>query len=277
MVDLSALYSPLTAMPLGRPSYEERFAGPALRPYVRCFWRSMPGDDAASLVIPDTCMDLLFIPGQPPAFCALDDRAFRSHSAGSIVFAVRFYPWAAAMFAQDSLVGSLNRAFDARQHFPTLTAALLRMLEETPSFSARCRRAEAILFDLMRPVPPDFGNALYAILRAEGRMRASALSRELHLSGRQVERLFAQYAGVSPKKLCGLVRYQSLWRAALSPRFDVQDAVERFGYTDQSHLLRHFKACHSLTLTQAVALARQDVAFLQSKPDAECYSPFTSI
>lgn len=267
MFDLSTLYVPLTASPLVRAQYEERLAGAALRPYVRCFWRSSPGDARNALVVPDTCVDLLFRPGEPPVFCALDDRAYRSQSCGRIDFAVRLYPWAAALFARESFAGSLNQSFDARQHFPELSQALARMVRQTEAFSERCRLAEAILYAHMRPnrLSPDFLNALYLVLRAEGRPRAADLARDIHLSSRQLERLFAAYTGATPKKMCGLVRYQCLWRAALAPRFDVQDAVSRFGYTDQSHLLRHFKACHSLTLTQALALARQDAAFSPSK------------
>lgn len=268
MFDLSTLYVPLTALPLGRARYEERLPAPALRPYVRCFWRSLPGDLRSSLVIPDTCMDLLFQAGKPPVFCALDDRAYPSQNSGHIEFAVRFYPWAVSLFTGESLAGSLNQSFDARWHLSALSYALSRMLRQTEGFDERCRLAESILDAHMRPerVSADFLNALYIVLRAEGRPRAAELARDIHLSSRQLERLFAAHTGASPKKLCGLVRYQCLWRAALGPRFDVQDAVARFGYTDQSHLLRHFKACHSITLTQALALARQDVAFLQSKP-----------
>ena len=269
MFDLSTLYLPLTASPLVRARYEERLPASALRPYVRCFWRSLPGDERTSLVIPDTCMDLLFQPGKPPVLCALDDRAYRSQNCGCIEFAVRFYPWAISLFTGESLAGSLNQAFDARWHLPALSDALSRMVRQTEDFAERCRLAEAILYAHLRSerVSADFLNALHIVLRAEGRPRAADLAREVHLSPRQLERLFAAYTGASPKKLCGLVRYQCLWRAALSPGFDVQDAVARFGYTDQSHLLRHFKTCHSLPLTQALALARQDVAFLQSKPD----------
>jgi len=269
MFDLSTLYVPLTASPLAQARYEERLPGPALRPYVRCFWRSPSGDGRTSLVIPDTCMDLLFHPGMPPVFCALDDRAYRSQNCGHIEFAVRFYPWAVSLFTGESLSGSLNQTFDARWYLPALSDALSRMLRQTEEFAERCRLAEAILDAHLRPerASADFLNALHIVLRAEGRPRAAELAREIHLSPRQLERLFAAHTGASPKKLCGLVRYQCLWRAALGPRFDVQDAVARFGYTDQSHLLRHFKACHSLGLTQALALARQDVAFLQSKPD----------
>lgn len=61
-----------------------------------------------------------------------------------------------------------------------------------------------------------------------------------------------------------MVRYQCLWQDALfSPSFCIQDAVYRYGYTDQSHLLRQFRAYHGLPLGRALALAHGNVAFLQ--------------
>lgn len=49
-------------------------------------------------------------------------------------------------------------------------------------------------------------------------------------------------------------------------RWDVQDAVARFGFADQAHLLRSFKKYHGMTPAAALALARaaEPVAFLQA-------------
>lgn len=274
-MDLSTLYHPITSTPFRRDrSYFEAPPGAALRPYIRCFWRQLPRrteGEAATLVIPDTCMDLIFhidASGISHRFCAMYDRSFLSEPAAETdTFGIRFYPWAATFFSQDALSDSRNRTFDANQHFPALTRALKRMLLETDGFFARCERAEPLLWEALRPRAPApvFLNAVYETLRNEGRLRTEALARGVHISARQLERLFETYTGVSPKRFSSLVRYQCLWReAALSERFDVQDAVERFGFTDQSHLLRQFKAYHSLPLGEAVALAGKDVAFLQA-------------
>lgn len=93
------------------------------------------------------------------------------------------------------------------------------------------------------------------------------LSRSLHISTRQLERLFQSRIGLPPKALACLIRYQLLWRDALQPGFDVQDAVFRYGYTDQAHLLRDFKRFHTMTIPQALAYARKDVGFLQEIPE----------
>ena len=99
-------------------------------------------------------------------------------------------------------------------------------------------------------------NAVYHMLQNEGRAALSDAAGYACVGLRQLERLFRDMVGVSPKKLAQLVRYQQVWRTVLFEReFDMQDAVYRFGFTDQSHLLRDFKRFHTLTPMHARALA----------------------
>lgn len=272
MMDLSTLYHPLTATPLGRRSYDEIPPCTALRPYVHCFWYSRPSTLPAVLVTPDTCMDLLFVEQNgriSPVFCALSDETVASSHQNLIVFAIRFYPWSAALFADESLSGTLNLSCDSRLHFPVLTERLLQMLHQEQDFALRCQKAEAILLALAdrRGPPPDFFNAMADLLASQGRMRIAAAAQHVPMSVRQLERTVERCTGASPKNLCDMIRYQNLWRdAVFSPRFHLQDAVYRFGYTDQSHLLRQFKRYHSMSLSQGLAYARRHVAFLQDNP-----------
>ncbi len=277
-MDLSRLYHPLTATPFQNDGqYCEVLPRHALlRPWIRCLWTgtacSTPQDPHP--VVPDTCSDIIFaidrLTGRISAsYCALYDQTFFSASSPDSrteLFAIRFYPWAAPVFMQDTLKGSLNRSFRAEQHFPALVRALIRMLNETETFIRRCERAESILLSFFSAdrLQPALMNALADILQTEGRMRIAELSSHNQISVRHLERLFDEYTGASPKKLSELIRYQYLWREAVSsPVFDVQDAVLRFGYSDQSHLLRQFKQYHGVTLTQAVSYARSHVGFVQ--------------
>lgn len=268
-------------MPFGRADgYVEALPCPALRPWVKCYWGTF-GDEAASssstLVIPDTCVDLIFLQSTATGkltarFCPMLSKPFCSQmhaQCDSSLFAIRLYPWSVAAFAQDDMSHTLNGAFNAAQHFPFLTAAISQMLRETQTPSERIRRANELLQRLVRPdrCNPTFMNAIYALLYTEGRLPISQLAQAVYISPRQLQRLFDSAIGVSPKSLITQIRYQLVWRDAVtSPRFSVLDAVERYGYTDQSHLLHQFRAFHSMSLTHALAYARQHVAFLQDKP-----------
>jgi len=277
-VNLNQLYHPLVAAPFQNSSryHEAAPVSVLLQPWVRCLWGgtacSTPADPHP--VIPDTCSDIIFsidlhtgrISGR---YCALGDEPFFSASSPdtrTALFAIRFYPWAAPVFMQDTLRGSLNLSFDADQHFPRLARAVAGMLSETQDFAERCARTENILLAHMNPdrLHASVMNAVADLLCSEGRLSIGELAARNQLSARQLERLFHEYTGASPKKLGDLIRYQQLWREAVtSPSFDVQDAVHRFGYADQSHLLRQFKRYHGATLTQALAYARSHVGFVQ--------------
>lgn len=77
--------------------------------------------------------------------------------------------------------------------------------------------------------------------------------------------LFHEYVGITPKKLSNLIRYQFLWRDILwEPDFDVFNAVHKYGYTDQSHLLREFKRYHSMDIHEARTIALKDVENIQA-------------
>ena len=160
-MDLSACYRPLTAAPYRRGNtYWESAPCAALRPWVRCFWRTGEGA-GPSLVIPDTCIDLMLYRepgGWRGAFCALNDRPFTSTGQRAVAFAIRLYPWAGAMFAQESLAGACNGHFDGRQHFPNLMERLLPALASCDSFEDCRAAAEACLLSLGggRPTPGRF-------------------------------------------------------------------------------------------------------------------------
>ena len=277
-MDLNRWYHPLTATPF-RHDCTYREAAPVhtlLRPWVRCLWggtatcsRSEPHP-----VIPDTCTDIIFRIRRKSgsissAYCALNDQTFFSASStdpDTELFAIRFYPWASQAFMQDSLRGSLNIVFDAGQHFPLLVRQITQVLNETKEFAQRCERTEAILLSHLSEahLHPGLLNAMADLLQNEGRMRISALAAHNQLSTRQLERLFEEYTGASPKKLNDMIRYQSVWREAVSsPVFDAQDAVVRYGYSDQSHMLRQFRQYHGMTLSQAIAYAQTHVGFIQ--------------
>ncbi|MGL5259727.1 MAG: helix-turn-helix domain-containing protein [Lachnospiraceae bacterium] len=102
------------------------------------------------------------------------------------------------------------------------------------------------------------------ILINKGTLDISDVAWESFVSTRQLERLFQEYIGVSPKRLSNLIRYHFLWNDILyEAHFDVLNAVYKYGYTDQSHLLREFKRYHSMDIYSAKAIALKNVGNIQ--------------
>lgn len=272
---LSSLYHPITGTPFQRDeTYREVMPCAALAPYVRCFWGSehplpdRPGE--GGIVIPDTCMDIIFHIDYAAnrissIFCALDEHTYRtgpSDASGglSATFAIRFYAWTACLFAEDSLRGVVNGHYPTEAFFRRIERALLPRLFDEPTLMGKVRMAETVLLALLAPGKADANvlNAVHHMLRTSGRSRISDVSAALALSSRQLERRFDAAMGVSPKTLASLMRYQLLWQDMVyKPGFDVQDAVARFGYTDQAHLLHDFRNRHAMSPREALLLAKK--------------------
>ena len=106
--------------------------------------------------------------------------------------------------------------------------------------------------------------AVGEILKNKGNIKMEQLTKDIHIGSRQLERLFKENVGISPKQLTNLVRYQYLWNDVLfNNNFNIQDEVYKLGYTDQAHLSHEFKRFHTMNITDAKKHAFKDVAFLQ--------------
>ncbi len=286
-MDLHKIYHPITATPFGGGGgYREYVPCPALAPYVRCFWSmGIPrgqgpdcgGETAVgqprTCVVPDTCADILFQVDFGDnrfnsSFCGISDRPFwtgigREEGENGYVFAIRFYAWGAVLFAEESLRETCNGFLDAKQHFGKIRKEMEACLFAVEDPAALVPAAESILLKTLRPEQENgtVMGTVSQILQKGGNLRIGELVREMPVGSRQMERLFREYVGVSPKKFCSLVRYQNLWRDIVckSNQTDsgaqILDWVHKYGYADQAHLLRDFKKYHSMTVSQARAHA----------------------
>ncbi|MEH2947055.1 AraC family transcriptional regulator [Lachnospiraceae bacterium 56-18] len=277
-------YIPLTATPFRR-SDQHREAGivnPELTKYIRCFWgskkpyREIRESIDTSVIIPDTCVDIIYQIDHTEStvtgnFCGINDASFlyrEQARTGHLVsvFAIRFYAWGAYPFAEASLTDTLNEYCDVPSRFRRLDEILRPQLLEKQSLKERIAIAEKIFLDQLSAIRQNdsIDNAVKQILLHKGALSAKTLARESFISSRQQERLFREYIGITPKKLCNLVRYQCLWSEIISnPNFRILDAVCKYGYTDQSHLMREFKRYHTMNIKEAKSFAYKDVANIQ--------------
>jgi AraC-like DNA-binding protein len=266
------LYNPITAAPFRNDSsYIEIIPCKSLRPYIKCFWgtrcpvvKAKENIITEELIIPDTCMDIIFDVNYTEntidsRFIGINNEAFRT--AASIdkeettsIFAIRFYAWTAVLFSDESMTGVKNNVFDACQHYSKIKSAIEPFLFDKSTLSERIEITENILLSRlnMKRVNKTLETAIFYILRDKGNIKANSLADEIYISSRQLERIFNEFIGASPKQLASLVRYQNLWNDILFNRyFNVLDAVQLYGYTDQSHLLHDFKKYHTVLPSEA--------------------------
>ena len=276
-------YYPLTATPFKRNSfYSECMPCGVLQPYIRCYWGTEhpvmqnETNSVPELVIPDTCVDIIYeidytnntVTG---GFCGINDSSFHVQSSETTehtvaTFAIRFYAWSAYAFADDSLKFTLNGYFDAGSRFKWLDRLIRPKLLELKSLQEKISFVEELLLNKLSNVKEHVvvDGTIQNILIHKGSLNIADLAKESFVSTKQLERLFHEYVGITPKKLSNLIRYQFLWRDILRELdFDVLGAVYKYGYTDQSHLLREFKRYHSMDINKARMLAFKDVEKIQ--------------
>lgn len=265
-MDLNMFYRPITSTPFRHSAgYAEFEPCTALKPYIRCFWgTAVPTLQSAegTLVIPDTCMDIIFSANHTDntitgVFCGIDDRTFISHSNSEkteFTFGIRFYPWGTAPFSEDKLNNTKNSFFSAEEHFSKLTRKIRPLVFDAVNIKELIPMVEKVLLDSFNAKHQNSAitEAVGAIIEKRGNLRTGSLSSDIYISERQLERLFSEYIGCSVKCLAALIRYQFLWNDILyNPTFKIMDAVAKYGYFDQSHLLNDFRKYHSMSINQA--------------------------
>lgn len=275
MYDLTDLFRPATAQPfMNTLYYSEEAPCAALKPYIRCFWGTArpvsgpePPSERKSLVIPDGCVDIIFRAdldrGQTEAyFCGLDENGWESgraavHEGLTATFAVRFYLWSAAAFAEDTLINSSNTAFPAERLFPGFVREMREYLSRGLTLRQNAEHAERLLLTrLIRQPDENLMNALELTISRQGRVSCAELSLHTGCTVRRLQRLFNENIGASPKSVMSVIRYQLMWQEMLrDPHFSVLDAVEKYGYFDQPHLLHDFKRRHLMTPQEALRQA----------------------
>lgn len=276
MLEFSQIYRPITALPLKNDSsYLEVLPCKALRPYIRCFWGTngpitieKSENEKSGIVTPDTCMDIIFYTNfteniVTSRFCGINDLTFENYANNNkkrmeSTFAIRFYAWSAILFSEEDMSEVKNQFFDAGYHFSSITAMMEPKLFDTVTMEKNIKTAEDVLLNCLHSerMNHSITDAVFQILNHRGNLKMGQIAKEIGLSDSQLERNFKKNIGISPKKLASLVRYQYLWNDIMfSKEFRVLDAVEKYGYSDQSHLLRDFKQYHSMLPRDAIKYA----------------------
>lgn len=267
MFNLSSIYSPITSQ---YPNPGDKYVPcDALKPYIASFWGTecpesdIPNEGSPILVIPDTCVDIIFVMDHRTNsfsghYSGINDRPFMTSPVVETTrvsyFAIRFYFWGIHVFSDYHMRDSLNTFEDSNVYFNGWDSFFKNLLIQTSSIEERIPLAERFLLSKLNIHKKNDNvlNATYCILNSKGTKHIKEVCAYTAISQRQLERLFLEYIGISMKKVSNLVRYQNLWQdIAFSPHYNILDFVDKYSFTDQSHLLNAFKKYHGVTPNQA--------------------------
>jgi AraC-like DNA-binding protein len=246
--------------------YYEFTPAPGLAQYVDCYWfmsGSGPGPAGTPQVqpiVPDGRMELIV---------NLADRFKRHHRDGTVerqpvlllagqitgcvlvepgptvdLVGVRFQPAGAAALLLVPPRGLRDSLIDASLVAPLLVRDIADRLHAAPDMPARLRILNRHFAGVAAAATaPDRAAAvaIEGILACNGRVRIADLATQLGMNRRTLERRFQATAGIGPKLLARIARFQFAFAnmQASEPRTWTRVAY-RCGYYDQAHMIQEF-------------------------------------
>ncbi|KAA2240876.1 AraC family transcriptional regulator [Chitinophaga agrisoli] len=236
-----------------------------LSPFIKSFWRLQVSDAIPGAyeedIIPDGHHEIIFHLNahaarrktgtqawgdEPAAFFA--GQTLQSYTlqlnAGAVLYGIRFYPHTLALlfkFPAHLLTGGWLPlgdipGADLLQHCITENAA--------QTFT----RFERILHQQIRALRLTGGfsyvhKAVSTILQQKGDVRIDELIRATGVSVKHLDNSFKQFAGVTPKTLCNIIKLNYFIRyREQHPSKTLTECAYEASFYDQSHLIRLFKA-----------------------------------
>lgn len=237
---------------------EEYLPTPRLRPFVECIWHSEPATDTGFGIIPDGCVDACFVLSERKPRILLFGTTTRTCAyeleAGAPYFGVRFRPGKAPFFIKERI----SDLTDAQIAVPSFLGLGPEEILETIGFAKRRTRLEsALMLALSNGVDGtmrSLSHAISVIDSRHGDVRVRDLATSCNLSERQLERLFLDRVGITPKLYSRIRRFRSVLNhledSIGQKRPKLADVAASYGYVDESHLVRDFHSfSHSLFIS----------------------------
>ena len=137
-----------------------------------------------------------------------------------------------------------DRVVDLRSIDPVLAARLRKdVAAQTDARAMADALADVLAAHTPRePVAGAAAKAVAVALALKGMISVTDLARAANVSPRQLERLFHERVGVSPKQFVRIVRFQEVLRATRSGRDSGWATVAlEHGFYDQAHFINDFK------------------------------------
>jgi len=232
-----------------RSDYREFPVPPELADHFLCLWtQAIAGSQSeyAHRVLPDGCIDIVFINDEPPVVVGpWTDPFVARFSPGTKIVGARIHPGRAPSVLGAPSAELLNRSvplsamWDSRK-----LARLARIPDESDLAARRSLLAEALCHGLASATPPDqtvVAGIQWFAHHPHGRVER--LSQWIGISNRQLQRRFAAAVGYGPKMFQSVLRFQRLLNCAgrKAARYTLAELALNAGYTDQAHMTREVR------------------------------------
>jgi AraC-like DNA-binding protein len=229
-----------------RSEYREFPAPLPLSDYFLCFWTqtiSGTSGEYTQQVLPDACVDILFINQDPPvAVGPWTDPFAVSFSAGTRILGARLHPGRAPGLLGLPAMELLNQTAPLRALWGAIRNDRFNRVREADAANQAAALSEALLADRKQFTPYDPAVA-YGIrwLARNPHGKVEQLSQVLGISPRQLQRRFSAAVGYGPKIFQSVLRFQRLLRIAHQRKRSLVDIAACAGYSDQAHMTREVR------------------------------------
>lgn len=241
--------------------------------------RSSPGDrqTVPDLLIPDGCPEVIFIYRGGYRKVALHQPEASQQVTGSCLVGLQTHTQLVTRLSPVHIVGLKLKPVGFYQLFPEKAAEAaernlpitqlrhpwLQGLEaELRAFTTANEvqhHLQSALLPQCRPIPNGLAvvqRCIAAQLREQGQIPIQDLARQHHSSIRQLQRYFKQYTGITPKQFARLIRFKALYKDSVIREVRPSNYFQ-YGYFDQAHFIKDFKAHLGITPTAVTDRAFQ--------------------
>jgi AraC-like DNA-binding protein len=224
------------------PVYREQPALAPLSRWVECGWFLESAEAVnAHRVPPDGCLDIVY--DRRDGLRAIGTMTIERHfhfPPGASMTGIRFRPGMAGTFLGVSPAELTDRSAPLEDLWLRRARELQRQLDDANSI----QNAMHILLDTL-PVPDaaltPTQQAIEALAVANGNADLDSAARQANLSLRQFRRRCLEESGLTPKRLCRVLRFRHACRIAGEvDRLNWSAIAQEAEYFDQSHLIRDF-------------------------------------
>jgi AraC-like DNA-binding protein len=256
--------------------YRELAPPAALRPSVSCLWVWMvpAGGEAATVVLPDACVDLIWEQGKGAYVAGPDTGPVPTViGRGTVVAGVRFAPGAGGPALRMPMSVLLNQRVDASDLGSRPAVGLARRLPGSLPPDVAFGVLAEVAAALVAEGPSDALTAQAARLLSRPPVQAETVAGHLGVSERQLRRRCQASVGYGPATLRRVLRFRRFvsWAddgggaggqpggsggGLASDAADLAGVAVALGYADQAHLTRECVRLAGVTPAALVAARR---------------------
>lgn len=157
---------------------------------------------------------------------------------------IKFRPAALTQLFHFNMSQLVNKVVDISSSIQNEFNPLIELANSPLSYHDKISLIDAWLVDFITTDTDSTHHievVIEKIFEENGMIQVNALTQLLNISERQMERIFKQFVGLSPKFFCRIIRFNYIFKLITKEKCSWTDLAFSSGFFDQSHFIKNFK------------------------------------